>query len=87
MVLVPVGEVVAHVGEVGPDDAEPVLDEFLQPLGGVRIRGLAEVGIERGSRGENSPRAMSTPSWEAVSSVSTSETSSLVVASRICSAR
>lgn len=53
MVLVPVGEVVAHVGEVGPDDAKPVLDEVLQPLGGVRIRGLAEVGIERGSRGED----------------------------------
>ncbi|WP_371551359.1 hypothetical protein [Streptomyces sp. NBC_00554] len=49
----PVGEVVAQVGEVGPDDAEPVLGEVPQPFRGVRIRALAQVLIEGGGRGED----------------------------------
>jgi len=49
----PVGEVVTHVRQVGPDDAEPVLAEVLQPLRGVRIRGLAQVLIKGGGRGED----------------------------------
>lgn len=53
MVLVPVGEVVAHVREVGPQDAEPVLGGVLQPLRGVRIRCLAEVLIEGGGGREH----------------------------------
>lgn len=53
MVLVPVGEVVTHVRQVGPHDAEPVLGEVLQPFRGVRIRGLAQALVEGGGRGED----------------------------------
>ncbi|MER5443139.1 hypothetical protein, partial [Streptomyces sp. NPDC002790] len=53
MVLVPVGEVVAHVREVGPQDAEPVLGQVLQALRGVRICRLVEVLIEGGTGRED----------------------------------
>lgn len=53
MALVPVGEVVAHVSQVGPQGAEPVFGEILQPLRGVRIRRLAEVLIEGGGGREH----------------------------------
>lgn len=53
VVLVPVGEVVADVREVGPQDGEPVLGEVVQPLRGVRIRRLAEVLVEGGGGREH----------------------------------
>ncbi|MEU6353064.1 hypothetical protein ABZ896_27675 [Streptomyces sp. NPDC047072] len=49
MVLVPVGEVVANVRQVGADDTEPVRGEVLQPLRGVRIRSPSQVLVEGGS--------------------------------------
>jgi hypothetical protein len=50
--LVPVGEVVAGVRQVGPERLQRLLGEVAQPLRGVPVGGLAEVLVEVGCRDE-----------------------------------